>query len=53
MTVFYPVSAPITAPVFAPVTDDTLPDTFVQWVDNEGAPMRDNFGNILYFNTGT
>jgi len=30
-------------------TDTVLDDTI--WVDNEGGPMRDNLGNILYFNT--
>jgi hypothetical protein len=50
MTVFYPVSVPVTTPVFEPVIDDTFPDGYVQWVDNYGEPMRDNLGNILYFN---
>ncbi len=50
MTVFYPVLASVFAPVFTPVIDDTLPDSYVEWVDNYGQPMRTNLGNIIYFN---
>lgn len=27
----------------------TLPET-TEWIDNEGNPMRDNLGNVFYFN---